>query len=85
MICLAIKVELPGFDGNGGPSYGGSGCFHRREALCGQKYNKECKADWKKLSNKEARESASVLEETYKVLASCTYEENTQWGKEVKI
>ena len=86
MVCLAIRVELPGFDGNGGSSYVGSGCFHRRETLCGQRYNKEHKTDWKKWINKlEVRESASVLEETCKVLASCTYEENTQWGKEVSL
>lgn len=77
MVCLAIKVELPGFDGNGGSSYVGSGCFHRRETLRGQRYNKEHMADWKNWINKiEVRESASVLEETCNVLASCTYEEN---------
>ncbi|XP_075641344.1 cellulose synthase-like protein E6 isoform X2 [Castanea sativa] len=79
-------VELPGFDGNGGSSYVGSGCFHRRETLRGKRYNKEHKADWKNWINKlEVRESASVLEETCNVLASCTYEENTQWGKEMGL
>ena len=80
-----IKAELPGLDGNGGPCYIGSGCFHRREILCGQKYSKKCKVDWKRLNNREVEESVSVLEETCKVLASCTYEENTQWGKEVSL
>ncbi|XP_065632920.1 cellulose synthase-like protein E6 [Quercus suber] len=79
------EAELPGLDGNGGPCYIGSGCFHRREILCGRKYSKECKVDWKRLKNREVEESVSVLEETCKVLASCTYEENTQWGKEVSL
>ncbi|KAK4588667.1 hypothetical protein RGQ29_019611 [Quercus rubra] len=79
------EAELPGLDGNGGPCYIGSGCFHRREILCGQKYSKECEVDWKRLNNREVEESISVLEETCKVLASCTYEENTQWGKEMGL
>ena len=36
------KVDLPGLDANGGPCYIGSGCFHRRKALCGMKYSDEC-------------------------------------------
>ncbi|KAL4628068.1 hypothetical protein ACB092_05G210000 [Castanea dentata] len=79
------EVELPGLDGNGGPCYVGSGCFHRREILCGQNYSKECKVDWKGLTKREVEQSISVLEETCKVLASCTYEENTQWGKEMGL
>ena len=79
------KVELPGFDSNGGPCYIGSGCFHRRDVLCGMKYNKECQKEWRRENEKMGRESASVLEESCKVLASCSYEENTQWGKEVLL
>ncbi|XP_075664554.1 cellulose synthase-like protein E6 isoform X1 [Castanea sativa] len=79
------EVELPGLDGNGGPCYIGSGCFHRREILCGKNYSKECKVDWKRLTKREVEQSISVLEETCKVLASCTYEENTQWGKEIGL
>ncbi|XP_062160871.1 cellulose synthase-like protein E6 [Alnus glutinosa] len=83
---IITEVELPGFDGNGGPCYIGTGCFHRRETLCGQKYSKEYKADWKKRNDRKVEESsARVLEETCKVLASCTYENNTQWGKEVGL
>ena len=70
-------------DANGGPCYVGSGCFHRRDTLCGMKYSKECERGWKGENNRENREIATVLEESCKVLASCTYEENTQWGKEV--
>ncbi|XWS64859.1 hypothetical protein CRYUN_Cryun05aG0040300 [Craigia yunnanensis] len=66
-MCLwlsTIKLEFPGLDANGGPCYIGTGCFHRREALCGKKYDKDCKVDWKKLNNRKVKESASVLEET---------------------
>ncbi|KAK6289067.1 hypothetical protein POUND7_000608 [Theobroma cacao] len=79
------KLEFPGLDANGGPCYIGSGCFHRREALCGKKYDKDCKVDWKRLHERKVKESASVLEETCKVLASCTFEQNTQWGKEMGL
>ncbi len=85
VVYAMIKVELPGLDGNGGPCYIGSGCFHRREILCGKKYSKERGVDWKRLNHRKVEESMSVLEETCKVLASCTYEENTQWGKEVSL
>ena len=40
-----IKVELAGIDSNGGPCYVGTGCFHRRETLCGKMYDKECKGE----------------------------------------
>ncbi|XP_059437213.1 cellulose synthase-like protein E6 [Corylus avellana] len=84
---VAKEVENPGFDGHGGPLYIGTGCFHRRDTLCGHKYGKEFKADWKggKWNDRKVEESASVLEETCKVLASCTYENNTQWGKEMGL
>lgn len=78
-----MKLEVLGFDANGGPSYMGSGCFHRRETLCGKKYEKNYKVDWKKINDRKVNESASFLEETCKVLASCTFEHNTPWGKEV--
>ncbi|KAA3473342.1 cellulose synthase-like protein E1 [Gossypium australe] len=79
------QLELHGLDAIGGPCYNGSGCFHRREALCGKKYDKNYNVDWKKVSDTEADESASFLEETCKVLASCTFEHNTTWGKEMGL
>lgn len=85
--CFPYQVEIPGFDSYGGPCYIGTGCFHRRDTLCGKKYSQDCKStDWIKTVGKNDRkveESAAVLEETCKVLASCCYEENTLWGKEV--
>lgn len=76
-------MELAAFDANGGPCYIGTGCFHRRKVLCGLKYTEGCETEWKMENERKTRESASVLEESCKVLASCAYEENTQWGKEV--
>ena len=67
------KVDLPGLDANGGPCYIGSGCFHRRKALCGMKYSEECEREWKRETDRTARESARVLEALCKVLASCSY------------
>ena len=40
-----IKVELTGFDSNGGPCYIGTGCFHKRETLCEKKYDMECERE----------------------------------------
>ncbi|KAK8507545.1 hypothetical protein V6N12_072800 [Hibiscus sabdariffa] len=71
------------FDGNGGTCYAGTGCVHRREALCGMKYSKELQVEWKATkSDRKTRETASSMEQDCKALASCTYEENTQWGKQ---
>ncbi|CAL5410300.1 unnamed protein product [Camellia sinensis] len=78
-------VELAGFDANGGPLYIGTGCFHRREALSGMKYKKDYKTDWMVKNDRKVEESTHVLEETCKVLASCSYEENTRWGKEMGL
>ena len=77
------KMEMPRYDGNGGCSYIGTGCFHRRETLYGQTYSKIFKANWNRLSNRSVKESTSVLEEKCKVFASSSYEKNSQWGKEV--
>ncbi|KAL4340603.1 hypothetical protein GQ457_08G005710 [Hibiscus cannabinus] len=79
------KLEFPGFDANGGPCYIGTGCFHRRDALCGKKYDETCKVDWKRLNHRRVEESASVLEATCKVLASCSFEQNSPWGKEMGL
>ncbi|MFQ6634853.1 hypothetical protein Gotur_011150, partial [Gossypium turneri] len=76
-------LEVHGLDANGGPCFIGTGCFHRREALCGKKYEKNFRFDLKKLNNTKVNERASLLEETCKVLASCTFEHNTTWGKEM--
>ncbi|KAE8722256.1 Cellulose synthase-like protein E1 [Hibiscus syriacus] len=82
---VAQKLEFQGLDANGGPCYIGTGCFHRREALCGKKYDRNYKVDWKKLNHIKVEESAGLLEETCKVLASCSFEHETAWGKEMGL
>ncbi|KAL6954516.1 hypothetical protein U1Q18_008729 [Sarracenia purpurea var. burkii] len=79
---VITEVEFPGMDGSGGPLYGGNACFHRRDALLGMKYRNDYKADWMAEIDKKVEESALVLEQKCKVLATCNYEENTEWGKE---
>ncbi|XP_058112665.1 cellulose synthase-like protein E6 isoform X4 [Magnolia sinica] len=76
-------MEFHGMDGYGGPMYVGTGCFFRRESLCGKKYSEEYKEEWKKGMEGRAKGNAMELEDRAKGLASCTCEENTQWGKEI--
>ncbi|KAK9091837.1 hypothetical protein Syun_026748 [Stephania yunnanensis] len=65
---IGMEVEFPGMDGYGGPAYIGTGCFHRREVLCGKKYVKGDKFKWNKgFERKEG--SAGKLEETSKIFA----------------
>ncbi|CAA7015426.1 unnamed protein product [Microthlaspi erraticum] len=71
------NVELHGMDGNGGPIYVGTGCFHRRDVICGRKYGEE---------EEEFEEIEEITEpEMIKALASSTYDENSQWGKEMGL
>ena len=78
-------MEFPGIDANGGPMYIGTGCFHRRVNLCERKHCNEHKVDWKRVADIQIEGNARDLEEECKVLASCAYEENTQWGIEVSL
>ena len=80
-----IKVEFHGLDGCGGPLYIGTGCFHRRDTLCGRKFSKEYKTDWSSLNDIRRKDSVHELEKNFKGLASSTYDQNTQWGKEVTL
>ncbi|XP_062078897.1 cellulose synthase-like protein E1 [Humulus lupulus] len=77
------EVEFNGLDGYGGPLYIGSGCFHRRDVLCGRKFGTELKKEEKK-ENRE-RESVHELEEKAKDLASIACEKNSLWGKEMGL
>ncbi|XP_050945240.1 cellulose synthase-like protein E1 isoform X2 [Cucumis melo] len=79
------EVDFPGFDGSGGPLYIGTGCFHKRDVLCGKKYSKGIKNDWNNKSYRNSKDNVKELEENSKHLANCTYEENTQWGKEIGL
>ncbi|XP_077217186.1 cellulose synthase-like protein E6 [Tasmannia lanceolata] len=81
---IISEVDMPGFDGYGGPMYIGTGCFHRRVGLCGRKYSEDYEAGLKQ-NARSVEESVSSLQERVKGQASCTYEENTEWGKEVGL
>ncbi|CAN6933423.1 unnamed protein product [Brassica oleracea] len=73
MMRVIADVEFNGLDGNGGPLYIGTGCFHRRDVICGRKYGEE-------------EESDEIVEaEKTKSLASCTYEKGSEWGKEMGV
>ncbi|XP_058765403.1 cellulose synthase-like protein E1 [Vicia villosa] len=86
-ILIAHEVEFFGLDGFGGLMYIGTGCFHRRDVLCGRKFNKQYRNDWNNEENIDNMIEASLqeMEEKSKPLASCTYEENSSWGKEVGL
>ncbi|XP_017979632.1 PREDICTED: cellulose synthase-like protein E1 [Theobroma cacao] len=79
------EVEFHGLDGYGGPLYIGTGCFHRRDTLCGRKFSQGSKNEFKIEKNAEREETIHELEENSKDLANCTYEENTDWGKEMGL
>lgn len=79
------EVEFPGLDGSGGPLYIGTGCFHRRDVLCGKKYSKRYRNDWNSKNYRNSKDNVTELEEKSKQLANCSYEENTQWGKEMGL
>ncbi|KAG9448581.1 hypothetical protein H6P81_008546 [Aristolochia fimbriata] len=82
-ITILDGMEFRGADGFGGSLYIGTGCFHRRDCLCGKKYTTGYKGDFRKKPTKKAL--VKELEERAKVLASCTFEENTEWGKEMGL
>ena len=80
---MYMKVESHGADGYGGPMYIGTCCFHRRDALCGRKFSGGHKNDLKSENDYFIEANLHELEVKSKSLASCTYEENTLWGKKV--
>jgi len=82
-LVLNLKVELSGLDTWGGPLYIGTGCFHRRETLCGRRFTKGYKEDWDRGIKTE--HCIDKTEEKAKSLATCTYEHNTQWGDEMGL
>lgn len=83
---VTCEVEFHGLDGYGGPLYIGTGCFHRRDTLCGRKFSKGYKSDWSTSANdRKSKESVHGLEQKVKGLASCTYDKNTEWGKEMGL
>ncbi|PQM33779.1 hypothetical protein Pyn_26871 [Prunus yedoensis var. nudiflora] len=83
---IISEVEMHGSDGYEGPLYIGSGCFHRRDTLCGRNFIKGSKSDMKWVISRKREESGiHELEENSKSLASCTFEQDTEWGKEMGL
>ncbi|KAK7387179.1 hypothetical protein VNO78_27752 [Psophocarpus tetragonolobus] len=84
---VCYELEFHGMDGLGGSMYIGTGCFHRRDILCGRKFNYQCRNAWNEYKNIDhmKEENLHKLEEKSKTLASCTYEENTSWGEEMGL
>ncbi|KAL5699974.1 hypothetical protein ACHQM5_025483 [Ranunculus cassubicifolius] len=79
---VLFEIEFPGLDGYGGPLYIGTGCFRRRETLCGRNYSEENKIECKEIVESKVRGSAHEREDTTKSVAGCMFEEGTQWGNE---
>lgn len=85
------EIHFPGQDGIEGPFYIGTGCIHRREALCGPERRQRSSYSHKAASTIVGAEDETVAK--YKAspskilndardLANCTYEDKTLWGKE---
>ncbi|XP_061337624.1 cellulose synthase-like protein E6 [Gastrolobium bilobum] len=78
------EFELAGICGYGASLYCGTGCFHRRESLSGtslRDYRTKCYNKPKREDNRTVNE----LNEASKALVTCTYEQGTQWGKEMGL
>ena len=82
---LNMKVELAGIGGYGAALYCGTGCFHRRESLCGKVYSKDYKGELNLEAKKNNDKTVNELEELSKVFANCSAEKDTQWGKNVSL
>ncbi|KAG8072216.1 hypothetical protein GUJ93_ZPchr0006g42745 [Zizania palustris] len=82
-INIANELDHPCLDGWGGMCYYGTGCFHRREALCGRMYSPDYKEDWTRAVGRI--EDVIELEGMAKSHVTCTYEHNTLWGIEVLV
>nr|KYP73481.1 Cellulose synthase-like protein E6 [Cajanus cajan] len=74
------KFELAGISGYGAAMFCGTGCLHRRESLSGA-YLRDYKAKWDFKSKTINNRTVHELNQASKALATCTYEEGTQWGK----
>ncbi|KAL3352503.1 hypothetical protein AABB24_020479, partial [Solanum stoloniferum] len=80
------EIELAGMGGYGAALYCGTGCLHRRESLCGRIFSEDQTFEWNnKLQEKSTYKTVEELEEASKVVANCSYEEGTQWGKQMGL
>ena len=77
-----MKIELSSLDGFGVALYVGTGCFHRRESLSGKNFSGNHRIE---SGDNGKKASVEELEDAAKVLANCSYEKGTLWGKEVRL
>ncbi|GJR51056.1 cellulose synthase-like protein E1 isoform X2 [Tanacetum coccineum] len=75
-------IDFHGLDGMGGPLYVGTGCFHRREILSGKSLYDGKRIDWNMVNDHKETTSENYTNEELKKLATCTFETDTEWGKE---
>nr|GMC76384.1 cellulose synthase-like protein E6 [Ipomoea batatas] len=75
------EIELACLGSHGAALFCGTGCFHRRASLCGKEYFKGHKYELNGGQEKMNDGSIEEVEEASKVVANCSYEEGTQWGK----
>lgn len=78
------EIELAGLGGYGAALFCGTGCFHRRESLCGKKFSKDSKLQLNTSSN-IIEKNVVELEKSAKVLADCSYEKDSSWGNGVGL
>lgn len=86
----SAEIDFKGQDGIDGPFFVGTGCIHRREALCGTE-RRQSSSNYHKAAStfvcaeetvaKDKASSSKMLKDA-RELANCTYEDNTLWGKE---
>ncbi|KAH9290258.1 hypothetical protein KI387_034375 [Taxus chinensis] len=79
-----FDVQFEGFDGTGGPPYVGTGCVHRRDVLCGSEpQQSSLKPSMLSVNLIREKSSPSEMLNEARILAQCTYEKNSFWGKKV--
>ncbi|XP_047942403.1 cellulose synthase-like protein E6 [Salvia hispanica] len=76
------NIELSSLDGFGVALYVGTGCFHRRESLSGKNFSGNHRIE---SGDNGKKASVEELEDAAKVLANCSYEKGTLWGKEMGL
>lgn len=87
-INIAFEIELQGMNAHGGPIFCGTGCFFRRDSFCRKKYSRDPSVllEWRKKGGiRNTVGSINMLEQKSRVYASCTYEQNTQWGRDMGV
>ena len=78
---LNMKVELAGIGGYGAALYCGTGCFHRRESLCGKVYSKDYKGELNLEAKKNNDKTVNELEELSKFLLIVVLRRTLNGGK----